>query len=338
MKLTVALLVVLGLIAAFSAMFLVGSLRAGSSDPNKVSSSNIEAIFINESLPAMQVITLDHVTTKVVSKDELPKGYLASSPQAVGKLLAVPVVKGQVLTKTCFVPEGAGALLAAKIPHGMRAVSVTLTTDAITGGMLYPGCVVDVLTSFGLRSGNRNDNQALSTTLLHGIQVLAVGGTSVVSEDLTEGEDVVAKRNNNYKARLTVTLMVDPRQAEALQLATNYGSISMAMRNPLDKELVTADATVLSQGRMAKLGSLLAPVVLSDEQKKTLMLHARVSEEDTDIPAGADTSVSVDTIQGSSGLDALFGGNEAQAGSSSRWGVSVIRGREATVEELDMSD
>lgn len=149
MKLTVVILIVLGLVAAFSAMFLVGSLRAGSSDPNKVdSSSNIEAIFVNEPLSAMQVITLDHVSTKAVSKDELPEGYFASSLQVVGKLLAIPVVKGQILTSSCFVAEGAGALMAAKIPHGMRAVSVNLTTSEITGGMLYPGCVVDVLTSF----------------------------------------------------------------------------------------------------------------------------------------------------------------------------------------------
>jgi Flp pilus assembly protein CpaB len=62
--------------------------------------------------------------------------------------------------------------------------------------------------------------------------------------------------------------MVDSKQAEALQLAVTYGRISLAMRNPLDKSPIDSEATLLSQGRLAKLGSALNPTDLTAEGEK----------------------------------------------------------------------
>jgi Flp pilus assembly protein CpaB len=147
------------------------------------------------------------------------------------------------------------------LPEGMRAVSLSLSSSSISGGLLYPGCVVDVLASFRLSSSERG--QALSTTLLRGINVLAVKGTSVVSQN-AEGEDNSSSARSSH-SQLTVTLMVDPKQAEALQLASNQGSISLALRNPLDKSPVDTEATVLSQGRLAQLGSAMATAIVANE-------------------------------------------------------------------------
>jgi pilus assembly protein CpaB len=331
MKATVIILVLLGLAAAISAMFLVGALHADSSDSAEGNpSGEVEAIIVENSLPAMTVISSKHVMKKTIMEEELPEGYIASSAQAVGRILSVPVVEGQVLTRSCLVTTGTGALLAAAIPPGKRAVSVTLSANDITGGMLYPGCIVDIIASFRLKSSNRSRGQALSTTLLNGIQVLAVGDTSVVSGNGLEEENGLTQKTNGNKTRLTVTLMVEPRQAEALQLAINNGKIFLAMRNPLDKELVDVDATVLSQGRLAKLGSLLAPVVLTNEQKKNALIDKMGLENVTDTLAPPDTNSQPN------GLDALFGSEGFGAQPPSRWGVTVIWGSEIIQQELDI--
>ena len=331
MKATVIILVLLGLAAAISAMFLVGALRADSSDSAEANASReVEAIIVKESLPAMTVISSKYVTKKTILNEELPEGYIASSAQAVGRILSVPVVEGQVLTRSCLVTAGTGALLAAAIPPGKRAVSVTLSANDITGGMLYPGCVVDVLASFRLRSSSRSRGQALSTTLLNGIQVLAVGDTSVISGSELDEEESAKQKKNGNKTRLTVTLMVEPRQAEALQLAVNNGKIFLAMRNPLDKDLVDVDATVLSEGRLAKLGSLLTPVVLTNEQKRNRLIDMMNLEDITDASVPSDTNSQPDE------LDALFGNEEFEGRPPSRWGVTVIRGSEIIQQEMDI--
>jgi len=118
--------------------------------------------------------------------------------------------------------------------------------------------------------------------------------------------------------------MVDSKQAEALQLATTHGSISLAMRNPLDKKIVAIGATVLSQDRLAKLGSLLRPTVFTageegggpDEQ---------LSEEDTAKQTGGEVEL----------LKAGLGG-EAAVPKSPQWEVTVIRGSEVKDEVLEV--
>jgi pilus assembly protein CpaB len=208
--------------------------KSPQSDDEK-QTEKVEVAMVKSSLPAGTVITLELINKETVTKDELPEGELAmtSSLQVLGRVLRVPVVEGQVLTESCFVKEGIGAMLASHIPHGMRAVTVIITSkimpDAI---LLYPGCVVDVLVSYKLLNRD-NEGEAISQTMLVGIHVLAISGDSVVSRPEEEG----ANKRRSSRGRL-VTLLVTPRQAEALSLAIENGRISLSIRNPLDKKII----------------------------------------------------------------------------------------------------
>lgn len=322
MKWGIIVLLILGIAAAASAAILVGILRTDSStSASKNSSSNVEVAMAKISMPAMTIMTLDHVIKEEVAKEDLPEGRLSSPSKVIGKVLAVPVVKGQILTDSCFVTEGTGALLAAALPYGMRAVSINLSSRAIPDELLlYPGCVVDVIVSFKLSSADRSKGQAISTTMLRGIQVLAVAGDSVVSKQDKEGKSTAKARRTG--STVVVTLMVEPKQAEALQLAANNGSISLAIRNPLDKRPVDMEATILSQGRLASLGSVLTPAVLATVQRE----QGPSAEQ-----AQGDSTTDTD-IMGQQ----FISDEEYRIRQSPRWGITVIRGREATVEELDI--
>ena len=334
MKWGIIVLIILGVVAATCAALLVGTLRTGSSNSSgKNSSSEVEVAMAKISMPAMTVITLDHVVTEEVAKEDLPEGRLFSPSQVIGKVLAMPVVKGQILTDSCFVSEGTGAHLAAALPYGMRAVSVNLSTKTIPDELLlYPGCVVDVLVTFKLSSADRDKGQAISTTMLRGIQVLAVAGDSVVSKPEKEGESAArARRKSNT---ITVTLMVDPKQAEALQLASDNGSISLAIRNPLDKKQIDMAATVLSQGRLANLGSVLTPAVFSSadniRSEQDSLSEQAVNQEDTQTQIREDNHTDMD-IMGKQ----VISDEKYPIPQYPRWGVTVIRGSKSTLEELD---
>jgi pilus assembly protein CpaB len=314
------------MVAAVCAAMLIGSLRSGSSASGDKKSLEIEVATAKTFLPAMTVITLDHVISEEVSKDDLPEGRLVRPSQVIGKVLAVPVVKGQVLTYSCFVTEGTGALLAAALPHGMRAVTVTLSSKQLPDSqLLYPGCVVDILVSF--RLGGNSDGQAISTTMLRGIQVLAVAGDSIVSasEDEAQGAAKPSRPSRAAANTAMVTLMVDPKQAEALQLAADNGSIAVAIRNPLDKNLVDMEATILSQGRLANSGSALTPAVLTAMQAE--QSHSAVSVVQPRGVSPSDANIPIPQPKPE---------EKHQIRQSPRWGVSVIRGRETNFEELAM--
>jgi len=323
MKWSVAVLVTLGLLAGLSAAILVKFMRSGDSGIDGPSPET-EIVMMSKDMPAMSILKTSDVTVKAVKADMLPAGYLSDAVQAVGRILVVPVVEGQVLTESCFVENGTSAQVAASLPVGMRAVSLSLSNTSINGGLLYPGCVVDVLASFRLASSERG--QALSTTLLRGINVLAVQGTTVVSQKEEEDNKTASR---TAQGRLTVTLMVDPKQAEALQLATDHGQISLSLRNPLDKSPVDTEATVLSQGRLAQLGSAMTAAVLADEDKtdaNEITTANYLAETDTQ------TRTDTQRISGKRNYD------EISAKGKLSWPVTVIRGTQIQQEDLDMPE
>ena len=126
-------------------------------------------------------------------------------------------------------------------------MTVLLSDESGIEGLLYPGSVVDVVASFRLPSvPGTPSGQVVSATLLQGVRVLAVGTRSIVSERNESAEMVSEQHKIDRRRARLVTLMVNPEQAEALQLATEHGEISLALRNPLDEEVVPSRGVILS--------------------------------------------------------------------------------------------
>jgi pilus assembly protein CpaB len=314
MKWAIAGLIGLGLLAGLSALLLVSALRSEKMAELRGKGS-INAVVAAKALPAMSLLTSQNTAIKKVPRNGLAADFFFDQAQVVGKMLARPVEEGQVLTKSALMSEGEGAQVAATLKPGMRAMSVPVSKHSVMGGLLYPGCLVDVVATFHLRYQDER-GQAISTTLLHGVQVLAVQDESIMSK--TEQEKAQTKVNpRGSENQLTVTLMVDTRQAEALQLAMDYGKVTLAMRNPLDQRATDSDAMVLSQGRLAMAGELLGPSVFR-------------SGGDANSP---DPNQMADETVNTEQLRRLFG----EGRGSPQWQVTVIRGKDVKEEVVENS-
>ncbi|MHC4143993.1 MAG: Flp pilus assembly protein CpaB [Planctomycetota bacterium] len=331
MKWGIAIFILLGLVAAACSALLMGALRVDRA-AGENTAPGIEVVMAKASLPAMTLLTGDHIIKETVSADELPEGRLSSPTRIVGRVLAIPVVEGQVLTDSCFVTDGTGAQLAAMIPPGMRAFTINLSRGAIPDQLLlYPGCVVDVLVAWRLQSRG-SEAQALSHTMLREIQVVAVAGDSVISSPADEEADTAA-RPRRANTATTVTLLVSPNQAEALQLAVDNGSsISLSIRNPLDQKIFGGEGTVLRQGQLANYGSTLESAVLTPGQNGEEEPAPKAGDSD---PNGLEAPV-----------NAPFNTHAQQPKSTKeyrtrqrpRWGITVIRGSKTEVQELDLPE
>ena len=245
MKWSVVILILLGVVAAASASILVASLKAGPKPlmPTAVQTpKDVDILVAKKELPAMTVLDADAVTVKKIPIGDAPEGFVGSPVGAIGKLLAVPVLEGQALTQDCFATDASGAHLASTLTDGMRAISVSLTPDKV--GLLYPGSIVDVLVSLTIPSDDGNQRgEAVVMTLLQGISVLAIDDQTILSGG-KESSDI--EHIGRSRSRI-VTLKVDSKQAKALQLATRFGAVSLALRNPLDTRSVDQDTTFLSE-------------------------------------------------------------------------------------------
>ena len=260
---SVVVLVILGIVAALSAAVFTASLNVGKvleaaprPDPNT------DILVALRDIPASTPVKADMIGVESVLKDQIPGGAFIEPTQIIGKTMTVPLVEGQAFTLASFPPDSSGAHLASTLPPGKRAATIELTNYAGMEGLLYPGSVVDVIVSFQV-SDNRKIGKAVSTTLLQSVSVLAVANLTVGFTPKEEEETPSSRMN----ARPLITLLVDSRQAEALQLAVKYGAISLAMRNPTDNQEIDTDATLLSEGRLARLAEFMGPSVLSDQRK-----------------------------------------------------------------------
>ncbi len=314
MKIAVGLLVVFGLVAAVSAMLLVQALMAPDPEAQveqEPAEPEVQVVVASRDLPAMAVLEADAVESRTVAQSDVPDEALSNPVQAVGKVLATPVVEGQALTQRSLVRDDSIAQLAASLPAGKRAVTVSLSDHAGLSGLLYPGSVVDVIATIRMEvedaAGGTSEQAA--TTLLQGLQVLAVGGDTVVSSNGDNG------RSGGGRSRL-VALLVDPKQAQILRLAMAHGSVSLAMRNPSDAQADAEVTTWLSEIARAE----------TRPGREQAQADARMIEQLQQALAEAQAD--------RDRLAAEAGSNPAPE-PSRQWEVLIIRGNNSETLEMD---
>lgn len=148
-------------------------------------------------------------------------GALSDINQFSNRVVVSPLSIGEPVLESLLAPQGSRAGLTALIPSGKRAMAVHVTDVSGVAGFALPGSVVDVLVSF-----QDEQNHMISHLILQNVTVLAV------AQDINVKEDIKAKVVN------VVTLEVTPEQAEKLELAKAMGSISLVLRNSMDKQQV----------------------------------------------------------------------------------------------------
>lgn len=231
MKFSIIAVIVLGLIAAACMAGIVGFLPTFLRNPMHTTTRpapEVSVLVAARDLTAMQIVDANCIAVKTLPADDAPKERLSDKVQAIGKVLILPMNEGQAFTTASFVSEGSGAQLAAALPSGKRAMAILLEHDESLRSLIYPGCIVDVLAS--KKTGN--NLEATSRALLQNVQVIAVEDRTIVSAEKGKLESTVLQKEMGRKC--LVTLMVDPEQARLLQAAQRDGSVSLAMRNPLD--------------------------------------------------------------------------------------------------------
>jgi len=142
-----------------------------------------------------------------------------------GARLRRAVLTGEPLLESRLVAAGGAGFLAGSLGEGKRAVSIPVKAETSVAGFVRPGDMVDVLLTYevdsrsyrGRSPGRRIVAEHASETVLHRVRVLAV-------DQKIEDVDTDARPGN------TVTLEVDPAQAEKLALAREMGELSLSLR------------------------------------------------------------------------------------------------------------
>ena len=155
----------------------------------------------------------------VLAKD-VPKGAIYSEKDAIGRAVLYPVTANETLVSSKLSRLTGAEGIPATIDAGMRAVAVQITDVSGVAGLIQPGSRVDVIYT---HPGNMTE--AITTTLLQNVKVLAFGRITQVNQTV----------DPKLPKMPVATLVVTPEQAQKLELAKNEGRISLSLRNPLDR-------------------------------------------------------------------------------------------------------
>jgi pilus assembly protein CpaB len=173
-------------------------------------------IQLGSRLTSQMVKTVDWPTGSV------PPGAIAKADTLEDRVVKTSILRGEPILDAKLAPLGTKGGLSAVIPEGKRAMTVRVNDVIGVAGFALPGNYVDIVVNTQLDGDGRGDRQ-ISKIVLEHILVLAVAQEA--SRDETKPRVVNA-----------VTLELTPEQAEKLDLARSVGTLSLVLRNQVDKE------------------------------------------------------------------------------------------------------
>jgi pilus assembly protein CpaB len=225
--------VLLGLVAAY----LVKDAIARRTQPAPQATNLVSVVIAKQNVePGKQLGKEDLAISKIPA--EAAPGQIFSDPtQLAGRVVTTPLIKGQTILETLLAPAGAGGGLQALVPPGMRAMTFEVNEFSGVGGMLQPGCHVDVITLIH----DDKKNETFTRTILQNIKVEAIGHNTS-NQPPADGQPAPPPSN-------AITVLCTPKQAQILQLAMMSSRPWLMLRSGQDGKELPSEGTTIAELR-----------------------------------------------------------------------------------------
>jgi pilus assembly protein CpaB len=216
-KLIIILAIVFGIIAAVGNFTYMKNVKQ-----TYMSSGNfVQVATAKQKIPARSLLTEEMLEFKDMPVEYVLPGTVMEKKDAVGKMARSDIFPGElIIDKKIAGQKDTDAGLSPKVSPGKRAISVPVNNVTALHGLVRIGDHVDILVTF---KGEGEGRQALTSTVIQDVPVLAINKTI---------ENVESKEELQ-----TVTVMVDPTQAQQIALSIQQGSIQLSMRSPGDSNI-----------------------------------------------------------------------------------------------------
>ncbi len=262
------LLLMAGLALVFAVVASVMIFSYLKSRPLGANAELVPVVVAAQDLTYGNVLKPEQLTTVSYPKSSLPKGYYSHKDSLIGQVTKVFLMEYEPVTASKLSSAGGG--LSLRIAENMRAVSIQVDKVSGVSGFVLPGDRVDVIASID-RYGS--DNDAIATTVLQNVEVLAAG------EKTEQQSDKIIQSQ-------AVTLLVDALGAQALALSSRQARMSLALRNPNDTDTTT-------------IAGITRKEIIEGKKKKeaTRTVYAKVAEKKAEpakeVPKPIDNTVTV---------------------------------------------
>lgn len=162
----------------------------------------------------------DANTGNFIRRNQHPKAIEGLS----GWIVRAPFVGGEPIRREKLVQAEGSGYMAAILPSGKRAISVSVSPQSGASGFILPNDHVDlVLTSRDRQAEKSTGTETYtSRTILTDVRVLAID------------QNVTEKEGKKVVIGKTATLELTPSEVETVELSRQIGSLSLALRSIAD--------------------------------------------------------------------------------------------------------
>ena len=224
----IALLVLALLTGLAAAVYATGWVsQRGSIASNKVVVAVVD-IELGSRIHAQMLSTVDWPSGSV------PPGAFQDIQTLQDRVTRVGVLRGEAILEAKLAPVGTQGGLSAVIAAGKRAMTVRVNEVVGVAGFALPGNYVDVVVNAQQDRGKGEEAIPISKTVLEHVLVLAVAQEA--------GRD-----DTKPKVVSAVTLELSLEDSEKLDLARSVGTLSLVLRNQVDKATVATAGITKSQ-------------------------------------------------------------------------------------------
>ncbi len=192
----------------------------------------VQVVVSAKALPGGGALKADDVTLIDWPVNLQMAGTFKKVDEVVGRSLLYPVSDKEPILEHDLAAPGSGIGLTAKIPPGMRAVSVRSNEIVGVAGFLFPGSRVDVLGIF--RPVGEGD--PVTQTILQNVEVA------------TAGQRDQPDPNGKPETVNVVTLFLSPEDSQKLIMASTLATtIQFVLRNGMDESKQEVKPVTLSE-------------------------------------------------------------------------------------------
>jgi len=218
--------VILGLVATALAVGWVSQKGATASTKVVVATMDIE---LGSRLSPQMLTTIDWPSSS------MPQGAISDLRSLQDRVVKTSIQRGEAILNSKLAPLGTQGGLSAVIAEGKRAMTVRVNDVVGVAGFALPGNYVDVMVNAQQERGGKSGGmKQITKTVLEHVLVLAVAQEA--GRDETKPKVVNA-----------VTLELSLEDAEKLDLARNIGTLTLVLRNQVDKKAVNTEGITQRQ-------------------------------------------------------------------------------------------
>ena len=248
---------VLGLVAAVVGYFGLSSLAT---QARRSSLGETQDVVVTASDVTFGV-KLDKTMLRTVRypKESVPVGAFSTVDSVVGQTTKIFMTAKEPVTAIKLSSLGGG--LSMLVRPGMRASSVEVNQVSGVSGFILPGDRVDMLVTV-LQVQDPED--AYTQTVLQNLEVLAAGQKTTTQD-------------NKPITVQSVTLLVDPNQAEVMAHATRQGQITLVLR-------ARGDDSTLAKLQPVKTSDLRGKQTRAPEPARVSKPVTRIVEKQPELP------------------------------------------------------